>query len=59
MKPKIVKNKKLEIIINALEGALYLLGEEYQTLVDKDLKGEYDRVIAGLEEAAKMVKDFD
>ena len=54
-----MNNKKLQLIINALEEALYLIQEEYETLQDEELKQKYDMVIKKLKKAIKEAKVSD
>lgn len=51
-----MKKEELQSIINALEEALSLISEEYETLQDEELKQKYDAVVEKLEKAIKQVK---
>ncbi len=53
-----MNNKKIQSIINALEEALSLTSEEYETLQDEELKQKYDSVIEKLQNAIKQAKDL-
>lgn len=54
-----MNKEKLQSIINALEEALSLISEEYETLQDEELKQKYDGVIGKLEKAIKLAKTYD
>jgi len=54
-----MSNEKLQSIINALEEALSLILEEYETLQDVELKQKYDDVIEKLQKAIKRAKSYD
>lgn len=47
-----------EIIENALNNALYLISEEYQSLMDEDLKENYESVIDDINNALKELEEF-
>lgn len=46
---------KIEIIKKALNSALYLINEEYETLEDDVLEEEYNVVISQLKEALEEI----
>lgn len=54
-----MKKEKLNIIKDALEESEYLISEEYQSLIDDDLKERYDTVLAKLENALKQIKNHN
>lgn len=45
-----------EIVENALNNALYLISEEYQALMDEDLKEDYESVIEDINNALKELE---
>ena len=49
------ENEK-KIILDALENANYLISEEYQSLLDEDLKQKYDVAIQKLNTASQILK---
>jgi len=49
------KNNK-QIITDALNNALYLISEEYQSLLDDDLKQNYNKVIEELNNSLQLLK---
>lgn len=51
--------KKLQSINYALETALSLILEEYETLQDKELKEKYDDAIEKLQKAIKQAKNYN
>ena len=51
-----MNNEKTQSIVNALEEALSLILEEYETLQDEELKQRYDSVIEKLQNAIKQAK---
>lgn len=53
-----MNNKKTQSIVNALEEALSLISEEYETLQDEELKQKYDSVIKKLQNAIKQSKNL-
>lgn len=53
-----MKKVELQSIINALEEALSLILEEYETLQDEELKQKYDSVIEKLQNAIKQAKNL-
>lgn len=53
-----MNDKKLQSIIYALELALSLILEEYETLQDEELKEKYDDVIEKLKKAIKQAKTY-
>ncbi len=50
---------KPQLVINALEEALSLISEEYETLQDEELRQKYDNVIEKLQNAIKEAKICD
>ncbi len=54
-----MKKEELQPIINALEEALSLILEEYETLQDEELKQKYDGVVEKLEKAIKQAETYD
>lgn len=53
-----MNDEKLQFIANALEEALSLILEEYETLQDEELKQKYDSVIKKLQKAIKQTKNL-
>lgn len=54
-----MNNEKLQSISNALEEALSLILEEYETLQDEEWRQKYDSVIEKLQKAIKQAKTYD
>ena len=54
-----MNNEKPQLIVNALEEALSLISEEYETLQDEELRQKYDSVIEKLQNAIKQAKIYD
>lgn len=53
-----MNNEKIQSIVNALEEALSLILEEYETLQDEELRQKYDSVIEKLQNAIKQAKNL-
>jgi len=49
--------KKNPIILDALHNALTLLSEEYETVLNTELKGQYKQAIDKIENAIKMINN--
>jgi len=53
-----MNNIKSQFIINALEEALSLISEEYESLQDDELRQKYDDVIEKIHRAIKQAKNL-
>ena len=53
-----MNNQALDSIKNALEHALSLISEEYETLQDEELRQKYDVVLAKLKIALEQIKQL-
>lgn len=52
-------DEELKLIINALEEALSLILEEYETLQDEEWKQKYDSVIEKLQKAIEQARTYN
>lgn len=43
-------------ILKALKGALYLISEEYESLIDETLKEKYEETMTNIEKAIVLLK---
>jgi len=51
----VLTDKEMVVVESAIKSAIHLLEDEYQSLCDEYLQEEYDRVLADLDVAAKLI----
>lgn len=51
-----MSKNEINTIINALKDALYLISDEYESLIDAELKDKYVDVMAKIENAVELLK---
>jgi len=55
---KTIDDKNFQLVADALDEALHLIRDEYESLCDNDLRKDYDLAIGKLEEAIKQMKSL-
>tara|TARA_B100000315_G_C14565067_1_gene582509 strand:- start:2010 stop:2177 length:168 start_codon:yes stop_codon:yes gene_type:complete len=54
-----MNKNEINIITNTLKDALYLISDEYESLIDAELKDKYVEVMAKIENAVELLKCND